>query len=116
MAKVLIIEDEIDIITNYLKLLKDEGHEVFPGLNGMEGLASLSKNPDIIFCDYRMPRMNGYEFCKAVKTDPKYNSYSNIPIISIGSFPEDKREYLARFHEKPVLEIQFLQAIDDFVK
>jgi len=116
MAKVLLIEDEAIFLIDLSDQLKKKGHQVFTAQNGIEGLEALSNNPEIIFCDYRMPRMNGYAFCKAVKTDPQYKSYSNIPIVSIGSFPRDEREYLAKFMEKPILYREVFQAVEDFVK
>jgi twitching motility two-component system response regulator PilG len=116
MAKVLLVEDNLGLAKNWSYLLESSGHKVFSAENGVEGLEALSNDPDIIFCDHGMPIMDGYEFCRIVKTDSKYKSHSNIPIVSVGSFPENKREYLARFLEKPLYATDLLKAIEDFIK
>ena len=74
--KILIIEDEIDLI----KVLKDtfekENFQVFYAENGEEGIEKFyEKNPDLILLDINMPKKNGWEVCKEVREQ------SNIPIV-----------------------------------
>lgn len=74
--KILIIEDEIDLI----KVLKDtfekENFQVFCAENGEEGVEKFyEKNPDLILLDINMPKKNGWEVCKEVREQ------SNIPIV-----------------------------------
>jgi twitching motility two-component system response regulator PilG len=116
MAKVLLIDDHKVVLKSLSRFLKDEGHEVFAANDGIEALTFLKNNPDIIFCDHSMPNMNGYQFCTALKTDPKYNPYSKIPIVGIGSFPESNREHLKRYLEKPIVLEDVFQSINDFVQ
>ena len=74
--KILIIEDEIDLI----KVLKDtfekENFQVFCAEDGEEGIEKFyEKNPDLILLDINMPKKNGWEVCSEVRKQ------SNIPII-----------------------------------
>ena len=97
MVNVLFVEDEESVARGWARYLKRYGHEctiAHDGLAGLELLAQDSVQPDIIFCDFNMPRMNGYTFTRAVRTDPRYRAHQNVPIVGVGDFPEDKKEHL----------------------
>ena len=68
MKKVLIIEDDIEIV-NLLEIhLKDIDCEVIKTYNGKEGLyVALNEEPDLIILDISMPEMNGIEVCKEIR-------------------------------------------------
>ena len=77
--KILIVDDEPDIvkITNFR--LKKLGYETETAANGKEALDLLKTNTfDLIFLDLRMPVLDGYETCKIIKADDKLK---DIPII-----------------------------------
>jgi CheY-like chemotaxis protein len=79
MAKILIAEDERDIRDLVAFTLRFAGHEVFSASNGEEAVDMAPKvNPDLILMDVRMPRMTGYEACKAMKADPYLK---DIPVV-----------------------------------
>jgi len=79
MAKILIAEDERDIRDLVAFTLRFAGHEVFAASNGQEALEMAPNvNPDLILMDVRMPRMTGYEACKAMKADP---NLMDIPVV-----------------------------------
>ncbi len=69
---ILIVDDD-KFFLNFIDLvLKKQGYRVLIGSNGKDGLAILEKEiPDLIISDVMMPEMNGIEFCKAVKSNPK---------------------------------------------
>ena len=68
MAKLLIIDDERGIRNTLREILADEGHEVEVAENGKQGLEmARSKAYDLIFCDIKMPEMDGIEVLKALK-------------------------------------------------
>ncbi len=74
MKKVLIVEDELHIRTLLVQTLEeledDYGVEVLTASDGEEGLQMIqSENPQVVFLDIMMPKMNGYEVCQAVKQD-----------------------------------------------
>ena len=79
MAKILYAEDERDIRDLATFTLRFAGHEVITASNGEEALKMAPKvNPDLILMDVRMPRMTGYEACKAMKADPDLR---DIPVV-----------------------------------
>lgn len=76
--KVLIIEDNIDLLEIYKINFEMEGFVVDTAKNGMEWIVKLlEKKPDIIVLDIMMPSMNGFEVLKTIKTQ----SSISIPIV-----------------------------------
>lgn len=73
--KVLIADDEAYIrllIEQTLEEFEDRGVEVLTANDGAEALQVIqAEQPDLVFLDVMMPKMNGYEVCKAVKQDPE---------------------------------------------
>lgn len=93
------IHETIDPLLNALY-----GHDIIPAFDGKHALDVLSniKGINIIFCDYNMPLLNGYGFLQQLRNNPEFSVYSKIPVIGIGDFPENKRELLTEFREKPL--------------
>jgi two-component system alkaline phosphatase synthesis response regulator PhoP len=78
-AKVLVVDDEeyIQHILNFS--FGAEGYEVVTASDGEEGVSKArEEKPDIIVMDIMMPKMDGYEACKQIKTDPQTK---DIPVI-----------------------------------
>jgi two-component system alkaline phosphatase synthesis response regulator PhoP len=66
--KVLIIEDEEDLIKGLKLNLIDEGYEVDSALNGVEGLRkAIEKTPDLIILDIMLPDKDGLEVCRELR-------------------------------------------------
>lgn len=83
MAKILIAEDERDIRDLVAFTLRFAGHEVFAATNGEEAVEMAPRvNPDLVLMDVRMPRMTGYEACRALKADPELR---DIPVIFLSA-------------------------------
>ena len=79
MAKILIAEDERDIRDLVAFTLRFSGHEVVSVANGEESIEVARREmPDLILMDVRMPRMTGYEACKAMKANP---DLKDIPVV-----------------------------------
>lgn len=83
--KILVIDDEKDIVEIYRKALTIAGYDVICAYNGEEGLAILRANPDfnLIVLDLNMPKMTGDEFLKAVRRDPLLKSAKVLIMSSI---------------------------------
>lgn len=76
---VLIVEDDKALRSFIYESLSNEGYQAVKAKNGLEGLEQLKKHvPDIVISDVMMPEMDGFELCKAIKTDI---NYSHIPVI-----------------------------------
>jgi DNA-binding response OmpR family regulator len=83
MAKILIAEDEKDIRDLISFTLRFAGHDVLSTTNGEDALqAALKEIPDLILLDVRMPRMNGYEACKKIKSN---ESIQHIPVVFLSA-------------------------------
>jgi len=78
-AKVLVVDDEeyIQHILNFS--FGAEGYDVVTASDGEEGVSKAKdEKPDVIVMDIMMPKMDGYEACKQIKTDPQTK---DIPVI-----------------------------------
>ena len=68
--KVLIADDEPNILISLEFLMKREGHQVLVARDGEEALRLIrSERPALVLLDVMMPRKNGYEVCQAVRAD-----------------------------------------------
>ncbi len=87
--KLLIVDDE-QLITDFLeRQLSKLGYTVFTAADGKKAIKStLENNPDLIFLDVKMPRLDGIEACKKLKKDKRTK---DIPIIVLSA--------KAQFHE-----------------
>ncbi|MEA3276800.1 MAG: response regulator [Pseudomonadota bacterium] len=69
--KILIADDEPNILISVDYLMRREGFEVIVARDGEEALSSIrSDRPDIVLLDVMMPKLDGFEVCKAVRADP----------------------------------------------
>ena len=79
--RILIIEDESDVVELISFKLKESGFDVLKALDGTEGLRlARSTVPDLILLDLMIPEVDGLEVCKILRHDPKTRS---IPIIMV---------------------------------
>ncbi|MDD2920813.1 MAG: response regulator [Anaerolineales bacterium] len=87
MARILIAEDEPDIRDLVAFTLRFAGHDVTPTANGEEAFQQASQvMPDLILMDVRMPKMTGYEACRAIKADP---GLKDIPVVFLSAKGQD---------------------------
>lgn len=104
MTKILVIDDERSIRNSMKDILQYEGHEVVLTENGMEGLVSVkSEKPDIVFCDIKMPKMEGIEVLERIK---EFSADTPVIMISghgtIDTAIEAIRKGAYDFIEKPL--------------
>jgi two-component system, OmpR family, KDP operon response regulator KdpE len=85
MGNILVVDDEPQITRVLKTTLSSQGYGVRSAADGEEALAELKAwSPDLIITDLRMPRMDGLELCRRVRTD------SRIPIIVLSVKGEEK--------------------------
>lgn len=83
MPKILIAEDEQDILELIIFTLQFGGHEVIPTTNGEKALEMARKeSPDLALLDVRMPLMSGYEVCSQIKSDLEIQ---HIPVVFLSA-------------------------------
>lgn len=81
--KVMIIDDSKTIRRTAEAVLQKEGCEVITAVDGFDALSKIVEtNPDIIFVDIMMPRLDGYQTCSVIKNNPEYSSK---PVIMLSS-------------------------------
>ncbi|HZW52271.1 MAG TPA: response regulator, partial [Rudaea sp.] len=81
--KVMVIDDSKTIRRTAETLLKKEGCEVVTATDGFEALAKISdQQPNIIFVDIMMPRLDGYQTCALIKKNPKFRV---TPVVMLSS-------------------------------
>lgn len=89
MKKVLIVDDEPNIVLSLEFLLRKDGFEVFIARNGREALdLTYQEMPDLIILDIMMPEVDGYEVCQKIKTDAT-TSHIKVVFLSAKSKEED---------------------------
>jgi len=72
MAKILAVDDDITVQIILQELLESEGHEVLLADDGEAALQQTQKlKPDLIICDWMMPKLDGLEVCRRIKADPQ---------------------------------------------
>ncbi|OGR23847.1 MAG: two-component system response regulator [Desulfuromonadales bacterium GWD2_54_10] len=87
--RVLIVDDEPNIAISVDFLMRREGFEVLVAHDGEEGLARIrADRPDIIVLDVMMPKLDGFEVCKAVRSDPTLTGVRILMLTAKGRAAE----------------------------
>lgn len=118
--KVMIVDDSKTIRRTAESLLKKEGCEVFTAGDGFEALSKIVEhNPDIIFIDIMMPRLDGYKTCQLIKHNDKFKDTPVIMLSSKDSIFDKARGRIVGSQEyltKPFSKDDLLEAIEQHVK
>ena len=79
MATILIVDDLSANRKVLVLFLRDQGHRLHEAADGREGLAAAhAERPDLVITDVLMPVMDGYEFARQLRLDPRT---SGIPVV-----------------------------------
>ena len=85
--KILVIEDEPDILQLVSTYLEREGYRVSAALTGTEGMKlAKAEHPDLVVLDLMLPEIDGFEICKRIRSDPKI---AETPIIILTAKTEE---------------------------
>lgn len=119
-VKVMVIDDSKTIRRTAETLLKKAGCEVVTANDGFEALAKIADtNPDIIFVDIMMPRLDGYQTCALIKNNSRFKS---TPVIMLSSkdglFDKAKGRIVGsdKYLTKPFSKEELLGSIRQYVK
>lgn len=83
MAKILVAEDERDILELITFTLQFASHHVIAAENGEQALELVHQElPDLVLLDARMPRLSGYEVCRQLKSNP---ATKEIPVVFLSA-------------------------------
>ena len=116
--KVLVVDDSNTIRRSAEIFLKQGGHEVLLADDGFDALAKINDyQPDLVFCDILMPRLDGYQTCAIIKRNARFAS---IPVVMLSSkdgvFDKARGRMVGSqdYLTKPFTKDQLLQAVQQF--
>ena len=82
--KILVVDDEVDIVDFIDDYLTGEGYEVIKAYDGVEALDKMRQNlPDLVVLDIMLPGLDGFEVCKQIRTE------STVPILMVTAKDSD---------------------------
>jgi len=118
-TKVMVIDDSKTIRRTAETLLKKAGCDVVTATDGFEALSKITDNqPDIIFIDIMMPRLDGYQTCALIKRNQNYKSTPVILLTSKDGLFDRARGRIVgsdQYLTKPFTKEELLGAIKEFV-
>ena len=110
MRKILVVDDDPDILDAVTMILESQGYQVATARDGVEGLANLKgEKPDLMILDLLMPKMDGFAVCKELQ-DPRWSEYKSIPILILTSVREEASR--RRYELETGLELD----VDDYIE
>ena len=84
--KILVVDDEIDIVTLIKMRLSSKGYEVITAHDGHEALSQVQRHtPDLVIADLNMPHLDGWRLSQKIRDNEKFKT---IPIILLSSLVE----------------------------
>ena len=115
-VKLLVIDDSNTIRRSAEIFLKQGGYEVLLAEDGFDALSKVNDHePDLIFCDILMPRLDGYQTCAIIKRNIKF---ADVPVIMLSSkdglFDKARGRMVGSqdYLTKPFTKDQLLQAVE----
>lgn len=120
LKKILIADDNENIREALTYLLEDTGYKLWLAKDGVDTLRKVRElRPDILFLDIMMPEINGYDVCRAIKTDPELKNTYVIMLTAKGQASEQERGKAVGANEyivKPFSPMEILARIKDILE
>ncbi len=125
--KVLVVDDDPDILDAISMILESKGYQVVIAHDGIECLDKLgTQKPDLMILDLLMPKMDGFAVYKELQS-PKWSEYRDIPVLILSSVREEasRRRYELEtgqelkpdeYIEKPILPRVLLDCVEKLLK
>jgi CheY-like chemotaxis protein len=121
LINILLIEDDEHFLEMYRLRFEVDGYRVHAALDGESGLAMATElEPDIIFLDIRLPKLDGLEVLRRLRTEPRT---ANIPVVILSNYGEKELvdrgltlgalEFIIKAHTSPG---QVSGGIEDWLK
>ena len=119
-GSILLIDDSAALAESLASILRMEDYEVTIVNNGLKALSYVQgQTPDLIVTDLVMPEMNGFEFIRRLRRDPRFLT---LPIIALSADTRDERAKEGRdaganlFMTKPFDENILIEAIEKLIR
>jgi DNA-binding response OmpR family regulator len=110
-AKVLVVDDDPDLIKATTKVLEARGYQVVSAQDGKDCLEKiLEEEPDLIILDLLMPKLDGFGVCRELRENVEYAEHADIPILIATAVREEAS------HRRYELETGVDLNVDDYVE
>jgi two-component system alkaline phosphatase synthesis response regulator PhoP len=116
--KILLVDDDADLVTVMRGALESKAYEVIVAYNGQEGLEKAKKEkPDLVVLDILMPVADGFVFADQFRKDP---SLAKTPVLALTSFSESLGQPFAfevsEYIMKPIKPRDLVAKVEEFLK
>jgi len=119
VSRVLIVEDDPDLISLVRRWLEREGHQVEHVADGAAAMQALQPDPlpQLVLLDVMLPKLDGFEVLRQIRTGPRTGK---LPVVMVTSFTRDRdaargRELGANdYVVKPLMELDFMKRIEPY--
>jgi two-component system, OmpR family, alkaline phosphatase synthesis response regulator PhoP len=118
-VKILVVDDELDIVEMISFNLEQQGYEVLQASNGAEAMIKAKLKPDLIMLDLNMPIQDGLRTCQLLRGNSEFNNTAILMLTAMGS---EENELLALdygaddFVRKPITPILLISRIKNLLK
>jgi DNA-binding response OmpR family regulator len=118
--KILVVDDEKEILLLISKVLEAEGHQIITTARGLEAIKKIqSEKLDLVILDAMLPEIHGFDICKQIKED---DTYKHLPVIMISAiyrgwrYAKDLKESYGvdDFIEKPFNIEELVKTVDKY--
>jgi len=121
MHRILIVEDDEDLVRLATHWLEREGYKVEHAPDGESALALLARDPlpALVLLDVMLPKIDGFEILRLIRANPHTKA---LPVVMMTSFSRDRDAKRGRdlgandYIVKPLMELDFLKRIEHIVK
>jgi len=121
VSRVLVVEDDPDLVALVKRWLERDGHLVEHVADGAAALAALRRDPlpRLVLLDVMLPKVDGFEVLRQLRAAPRTK---DLPVVMVTSFTRDRdaargRELGANdYVVKPLMELDFLKRLEPLLK
>jgi CheY-like chemotaxis protein len=97
--KILVVDDEPDVVTYLCTVLRDHGYEAIEAFNGEEALEKIQQeHPDLVTLDITMPEMTGVKAYRRMREDA---ALKTIPIVIVTGITHDFKQFISSRTQVP---------------
>jgi CheY-like chemotaxis protein len=98
-AKIIVIDDDPDIVTFLSTLLEDNGYDYVTASDGQQGIDKVrAERPDLILLDITMPEKSGVKFYREVRGDPELRS---TPVVMVTGVMQEFKKFISTRRQVP---------------